>query len=529
MQLEAIFMKKLQGTLIVTQKVGMMGIRHLSSAVEKETGVAPKLCFLAKDPAYSQYSEGELGGIKKIVENDGWIGISASALALGRVRQIIGMLKAELPGIPIFVGGVQAVMTPEMFLDMGADAVCRQEGEIWLPEALRMLASGQTIPRNFETAAPIHNLVPPPDYDYSQGTHYVLKSGFVRLITTSEAEFSAAGNFSFSDLEADGTKGRMGARFPLWQFTQRRCKSRCTYCCNYKFAQFDKVHGGPPERLTTENVILQVSETIAKNSIIDFVIFFDDDFFERFRAGNSVDKGELEAFCKGWKSQVRRPFFTYFRPTTFDVEIFESLVDAGLRQVTFGFQTASPETLRIYGRRQPGSSDILGITSILSKAVKEGKIDTPDIDLLINSPFESATDIRRTIEALLSFTPPFDTQMHNMHLFPGYGITEMFEAGRATPLPGFRIVLDREYQDHCGHSDWIWANLEDDKAYFTLLQMLMTGVCDERMLGVLERKDMQAWLALAPAERKTRESELRALFDSNPRIKYYEGMDGESK
>ena len=519
-------MRKLQGTLIVTQKVGMMGVRHLSSAVGKETGILPKLAFLAKDPAYGPYSEGELAEVKRLVGSDDWVGISASALALGRVKQLIGMLKAELPGKPVLIGGVQAVMTPQMFYGMGADAVCRQEGEIWLPEAIKILAAGQAIPRDFTTAAPVHNLVPPPDYDCTQGTHYVLKAGSVRLITTSEAEFSVAGNFSFSDLEADGTKGRAGAGFPLWQFTQRRCKSRCTYCCNYKFAQFDKVHGGPPERLTTKNVILQVSETIAKNPIIDFVIFFDDDFFERFRAGNSVDKRELRAFCAAWESQVKRPFFAYFRPTSFDTEIFESLVEAGLRQVTFGFQTASPETLMVYGRRQPGPSDIQGITSILSKAVREGRIGIPDIDLLINSPFESAADIRRTIEALISFAPPFDTQMHNMHLFPGYGITDLFSAGKASPLPGFRIVLDREYQDHRGHSDWIWPNLEDDRAYFTLLQMLMTGVCDERMLGVLKREDMQAWLALAPEERKMREPELRALFERNPRMVYYKRMDG---
>ncbi|MEW5997104.1 MAG: radical SAM protein [Candidatus Micrarchaeota archaeon] len=515
-------MKQMNGSILIPQKGGL-GARHLSSALEKETGRPPKLYFLNKVPAHSLYDEAELAAIKTAVEKDDWIGISVAAIGVERARQLIRLLKStpELAAKPVLVGGVQAFASPQLFYEMGADAVCHQEGEIWLPEAIRMLEAGQRIPPEFETATPRHDSIQPPDYDFTKGMHYVLRGGAIHQIDRPEEEFAAIDNFSI-----------IGPRYPLWLFTDRRCRFSCAYCINHRLNAFDKTHGGPPGRLSTPKLLEWVKEMVTKYPLIDYVVFFDDDFLPRFLDGKRAGKDELGLFCAFWKSEIRRPFFAYFSPMTFvfNGELVGALIDAGLKQVNFGYQSGGREALRHYRRLGTSFEAIRHMAEFTAKAAREGRIDTPAIDFIINSPFETAEDMRQTIETILRLTPPFDTQMHNLHLFVGYRLTKTFEelGTGLNALPGYRQILDSEFQDHTRHAEWLWPNIEDDRAYLTLLQMLMTGLCTEQMLGVLRREDMPMWLGLAPEERRARIGELQALFKANPRIKYYDELAGIS-
>jgi radical SAM superfamily enzyme YgiQ (UPF0313 family) len=492
----------MRGSILMPQKGGL-GARHLSSALEASGYRRPKLYFLNKTPAHSTYDESELAAIKKAVREDHWVGISVAAIGLKRTRQLIRLLSTKKT---VIVGGVQAFATPKLFYELGADAVCHQEGELWLPQAIRMLETGQRIPIGFETDTPKHELIPPPDYDFKKGTHYVLKDGFIRRILRPEDEFEEIANFSIQ-----------GPRHPLWLFTDRRCRFSCSYCVNHKLKIFDKIHGGSPGHLSTPKLLRQVKEMVARYPLIDYVVFFDDDFLLRFLDGKRIKQDELELFCASWK-EIARPFFIYFSPMTFNEGAVDALIDAGLRQVNFGYQSGSRKTLGYYRRPITPTATLKRITEFTARAGI-----TPDIDFIINSPFETVESLRKTIEVILSLVPPFDAQMHNLHLFPGYRLTETFDRleGRLGVLPGYRIILDREFQDHSAHSGWIWPNIEDDRAYLTLLQMLMTGLCTEERLGVLERKDMDMWLGFAPAERRGLIEELKALFMENPRIRYY--------
>jgi len=506
----------MDGSILVPQKGGL-GVRHLSSALEKETGRALKLYFLNKLPSYSLYDEHEIKAIKKEVESDDWVGISVTAIGLERTRQLVRALKEDprLSSKPLLVGGVQAFSSPQMFYEMGADAVCRQEAEIWLPQALRMLAKGGVIPRDFETETPKHDEIPPPDYDFTKGMHYVLGKGRIERIESAEGEFTAIENFSIT-----------GPKYPLWLFTDRRCRFNCTYCVNHKLKAFDKTHGGPPGRISTPNLLAQVKETIARYPLIDHVVFFDDDFLPRFLDGKKTKEGQLELFCGTWKRDIARPFFIYFSPMTFNEGILNALIGAGLRKLNFGYQSRSERALKHYGRPGTPLGKLKEMAEFTSKAFAEGRLDVPDVDFIINSPFETAADMRSTIEAIVELAPPFDTQMHNMRFFPGYRLTEMFSSmgTELQPLPGYKTILDREYQDHTPHSEWLWPNMEDDRAYFTVLQMLMTGLCTEDTLGVLRREEIRGWLDAGQAERRRRMPEMRALFGRNQRIRYYDEL-----
>ena len=265
-------MKQMNGSILIPQKGGL-GARHLSSALEREGGRPPRLYFLNKVPAHSLYNEAELAAIKAAIYKDDWIGISVAAIGMERTRQLMRLFKTtpELAEKPVLVGGVQAFASPRLFYEMGADAVCHQEGEIWLPEAIRMLEAGQKIPVGFETDTPKHDLIQPPDYDFTKGTHFVLKNGAIQRIDRAEDEFAAIANFSIS-----------GPQYPLWLFTDRRCRFNCTYCVNHKLKTFDKTHGGPPGRLTTPKLLEQVREMVTRYPMLDYVVFFDDDFLARF-------------------------------------------------------------------------------------------------------------------------------------------------------------------------------------------------------------------------------------------------------
>jgi radical SAM superfamily enzyme YgiQ (UPF0313 family) len=495
--------ESVKGSILIPQKGGL-GARHLSSAMVTSGHIPPKLYFLNKVPAHSTYDESELAAIKKAVGKDDWIGISVAAIGLERTRQLILLFRTRKT---VIVGGVQAFATPRMFYEMGADAVCHQEGELWLPQAIRMLEAGQRIPTGFETDTPKHDLIPPPDYDFKNGTHYVLKDGIIRRMLRPEDEFEEIANFSIKE-----------PQYPLWLLSDRRCRFSCAYCVNHKLKRFDRTHGGPPGRLSTPHLLGQVKDMVKRYPLIDYVVFFDDDFLLRFLDGKKIRQEELELFCASWK-EIARPFFIYFSPMTFNEGLVDALIGAGLRKVNFGYQSGSREALRYYRRPVIPTATLRRITEFTARAGM-----TPDVDFIINSPFETAEDMQQTIEEILSLVPPFDAQMHNLHLFPGYSLTETFDhlGGRLGALPGYRTILDRELQDHTVHSEWIWPNIEDDRAYLTLLQMLMTGLCTESRLGVLEREDMPKWLGMVPAERRERIEELKALFKENPRIRYYD-------
>ncbi len=512
--------KKLAGSILIPQKGGL-GARHLSSTIQQARGESTKLFFLNKVPAHSLYNEKELNAIGEAIKDDDWVGISVAAIGLERSRQILRMMRgtSELAEKPVLVGGVQAFVTPGVFYEMGADAVCHHEAEIWLPKALEMLEQGRKIPRGFETDTPKHGLIQPADYDFTKGTHFLLKDGLIHRIESAEEEFRIIPNFMATIMN-----------YQLWVMTDRRCRFECTYCLNRFLKTFDKTHGGAPGRIPTEEVIRQIREIVIKNTIIDSVVFIDDDFFLRFLDGKAVKKDELGLFCDEWKNNINKPFFVYFSPMTFNEGILERLMDAGLRQLNFGYQSGGKAALACYKRPATSRETLISVTRFTAKAVSEGRIEVPAVDFIINSPFESADDMRQTIEAILLLVPPFDAQLHNMRLIPGYSLTETFNImGRSlNTLPGYKTVLDREYQDHTAHSAWLWPNIEDDRAYYTILQMLMTGLCTEETLGVLKREDVPTWLNLPPGERRGRIDELKTLFESNPRIRFYDRLSMQS-
>ncbi len=505
-------------TLITTHK-GELGIRYISSYAKAHGLSDINLIFgsLFED---RKYTRNQINGIKAVCSGSGLIGISSAAISENRTLQLLTELKKQPePGF-IVTGGITDILTPEFHLQNGADASNIHEGEQSFFDLATRLKKGENpySTDNFwfrndgqfirnPIRPPIQNLdaLPFPDYDFMNSEYYAMKGDSLQRILTEEQAFEDIPNLSSAG------KGN------LFVFTMRGCLYDCSYCCNSKLREISKSLGSSPIRKQSiEKVISDLEIITHENKYIQYISFFDDDFFVR-------TANENEEFSKEYRKRIGLPFFAYASPGTFTEQKLKLLLDAGLDRIGIGFQTGSKRMLELYNRSLSGIDKAVGITRIMSKY--SDKMQVPDVDFLINSPFETEKDIIENINFIRRLHRPFDAQMHNLHISPG---TRLHSVAKQNGIPVYNNLGD-ELQDHRHHAEEKLKNMHNGRDFYNLILYLMTGKHENDNMGVLNERELDLLMSFDENKR----ANLRGWFESKlkqlPIIRYYTEQEKKYK
>lgn len=204
--------------------------------------------------------------------------------------------------------------------------------------------------------------------------------------------------------------------------TSRGCPFRCSFC-------FHDFHGKFFRQISFENMIKEIMY-LKKDFGCEGFIIFDDNF--------TVDKKRLKDFCDYIITEkIDITWRCLSRVNVVDKDILKLMKQAGCKEIAFGIESSSPETLaRINKRISPEQSkqamDLCRQIGIVSKAY-----------MMIGFPWETKEMILDTIDFACKImpysaqfsvlTPLPDTDIYKETIEMGYKIDPDFDFTRFNP------------------------------------------------------------------------------------------------
>jgi radical SAM superfamily enzyme YgiQ (UPF0313 family) len=254
----------------------------------------------------------------------------------------------------------------------------------------------------------------------------------------------------------------------LYVMASRGCPFSCSYCLNEFINNVNKANNNKIIRKRSNKLLIsELNEIISNEPSINTIFFFDDDFFIR-----TID--ELRDFAQEYKRKINLPFSIFANPNSATKTKIDICYNAGLRNIEYGLQTISKQTLSKYNRNDASKKVIESLSYI-----RDNKYDIEvSIDFITNSPFETEYDITKNIFYIQDLPGDFTVYVHNLHLFPGSKLRDDFECGTGNEA--------KEYQNNI-----IAGKLYNE--YFTKLLMAMQGKHEEakpEIFGTLTKKDI---------------------------------------
>ncbi len=375
---------------------------RLVSAILQKHGHRVTLVFMSR-PFPLLYDAKELSALDQILKTVDVVMLSVYSSYAVRAVQLTDHIHARYPGMPVFWGGPHCISVPEVGL-AHADGVCFSEGDQAVPELVARLEKGgdwRSTP-NFafmKDGKPVRNRVLPPFrdldslpfHDFSEHGHYLLDGDLIPMTRERLKERSA--DFPF--------------RIPTFYFmTSRGCPHSCSYCNNCRYVS---LFGSPSIRLhSVERVILELEHQLSSLGFIQLVAFSDDDFFVR-------PLEEIRELSKEYKKRIGLPFGVALSARTYRREKLDALMDAGLKAVQMGVQSASPRVLRDVYNRRISVTKTREVTRELS-GVRALKLF---LDFIIDNPYEKRSDIKRTYDFIRTLDPRVKINIFFLAYFPG--------------------------------------------------------------------------------------------------------------
>lgn len=400
--------------------ISSLGVRSLSACL-KEAGHETILIFLpqveercCRNTMTLRYSEKLLDEVAGLCEGVDLVGISLMTNYFERGVQLTQHLKYKLE-VPISWGGVHPTVRPEESLDY-ADIVCIGEAEETLVEIIDKMEDGDDISavngawfkRNEKI---IRNPIRPlnddldslPLLDYDLTNHFVLKNQSLIAMTP-----ELLGHF-LSQHVFPGIKG-----IPCYQtITSRGCPYGCSYCCNH---MYQSLYRGQKylRRRSATNLIDELKYIKTKFDFVGAMLFSDDTIF-------AAAESEIEEFSRLYKREIQLPFYCLGHPATITEKKMHDLIDAGLKSIQIGVETASKSTKKLYKRNV---SNEKMLSTVRTVSVFRDRIFPPIYDIIVDNPYETVDDLLETIHFVLKFPKPYELNLFSLVLFPG---TELYQ------------------------------------------------------------------------------------------------------
>jgi len=411
--------------------ISALGVRYLSSYL-KSKGHLVNILFLAKSFGKLE-SQSELNQINELIKDlkPDLIGLSLMSNHFFRAKAITNFIKKEF-SIPIIWGGIHPTICPQDCLEC-ADMICVGEGELAMAELVDNLSSlspeiqgiwykkdGQIVARGVATLLDNIEDISYPDYNFSH--HYIIHNG--RLLAMTENIYRQYYPASNGDHRLISSRG---------------CPHSCAYCCN---STFSKMYGSQFMRLRSVDSL--INEMVIIKNQMPFIRSFkimDDSFM--------VNSSEwMREFSYKYKEKINLPFFCLVSPLTLTQEKLELLINAGLKSVQMGLQSASEHINKEYYLRYVTRSKFLSAARLLENYKSKIKVV---IDVIVDNPYEKEENILETIAVLNVLEKSFNLAIFSLSFYPG---TALFERAIKDNL----LVNSEEYltkQFHLLNSNYL--------------------------------------------------------------------------
>lgn len=335
------------------------------------------------------------------------IGITSTTVAFRNARSLAELLRRELPGVPIVIGGPHMTALPEPTMRTGAfDYGIVREGEEAFSELVRLLLHGHG------SAADIANLW--------QATNAVVTPPS-RVAYISDIDTIP---FPARQLCGDIAMYRppVGAfrREPVMSLiTSRGCPYQCTFCDNNTF-------GRKTRFFSAEYVVREIEEVFVRYGARE-IAFLDDTFV--------LDKKRLHRIFELLeKKNIEVPWTCMTRANNLDFETLKFMADKGCWQLRVGVESGNQNVLDFIKK---------GITLEQVRNVaawcEELKIQTTGF-FMIGHHIDTPETIQQTIEFALSL--PFTDVTATIN----------------TPMPGTESYETARLYGTYDESDWTSLN-----------------------------------------------------------------------
>jgi radical SAM superfamily enzyme YgiQ (UPF0313 family) len=377
-----------------------IGIRTLSTFVkETENVTINQIYFKNLFPSVYPYSEKEITLlIDKIKElNTELLGISLRSSSWKTAVVLIKKIRETLPQVKIIIGGTHAILSPDECLTI-ADIVCIGEGEYPFLHLVKSYSKDLTKSTNIQGLW--FNL---DGHIYKNEINPLIDINDIPVINYSNKNKWYIENDNLTI--GDPITGNAVAEV----FSSRGCPYHCSFCSNSILK--DIMHKGRFVRVrSVDNIIKDIDNVIKYFPNLKKLVFGDEVF--------AFNKKWTIEFCQKYKEHFDLPFAALFSPRSLKEDSIKMLSEVGLTHGRIGTQSGS-ETVRIelYGRKEYDHS-IINAANIFHKYKVRFTFDT-----IVNNPYETEEDMRRSLEFYTQIPHPFEMNMHSLVYFPKTELT----------------------------------------------------------------------------------------------------------
>ena len=312
------------------------------------------------------------------------------------------------PDRPVIWGGPHCINSPEISLKY-ADGVCYSEGDIAVPQFIRLFEAGdpsylQTPNMAFQTRGEvtINPLIPLVDdldslpfSDYSFENEWVLDKSLLPL--TPELYLKYCSPHPFKEAT-------------IFHLSSRGCPHRCAYCNNIRYLRMY-----PHLKIRRQSVgrlIAELTHMIHLLPNARYLSISDDDFFIR-------PESEIEEFVSQYNRKIGITCSFEISAVTLTSKKISHLLN--LENPVFiqiGVQSGSQNVLNnVFDR----SISILKIKDAINKIlpyIKAGKIKLL-CDFIIDNPYETKSDIIETYKFIARLPKKVFVNLYLLSFFPG--------------------------------------------------------------------------------------------------------------
>lgn len=314
------------------------------------------------------------------------VGVSLLTPEIDRAREIVATLRTRLGRNVIYCcGGAQATAEPEYTLKyLGADFAVLGEGEMIFTDVCDALQRGE----DYRSIAGLAVL------DGDRVTH-TGPAGYIENLDVLPLPARDLVDFEWYLSPPGFIRGRLLKR-PVTLFTSRGCPSRCTFCNTPRL--FGKRH----RQRSAANVVAELQMLVADYGIDGFW-FADDTFTAR-------SEWVLEFCSQLLKTGIRLPWGCNSKIGAIREEMLDPMKAAGCVQIDFGVESGSDDVLKRLKKGQTAEAIKRTFSLVHGHGLRAMA------NLMLNTPEETADDVRRTERLLdeirpdfvnISFTTPF--------------------------------------------------------------------------------------------------------------------------
>lgn len=323
-------------------------------------------------------------------------------------------LKEIRPERLVVWGGPHCINAPEESLQY-ADGVCYSEGDVAVPQFVRMLESGDpaylqtpNMAFNVNGSFQVNSLLPLfadldplPFYDYSFENEWVLDSTLFPVTKEVFEKYSSLYPLNVPTIYITSTRG---------------CPHHCSYCGNIRYLKMYpelKIRKHSIGRLMAE-----VEYILKKLPNIQSIAFSDDDFFVR-------TEQEIHEFSLIYKKDFGLPCAFCISANTFTQEKLIEISKLDNVIVEMGVQSGSQSVIKNVYDRNISLKKVKEVIVEILPFLDKGNLRLM-CDFIIDNPYETRSDVLGTYKFIAHLPQTIFINIYSLSFLPG---TPLYERG----------------------------------------------------------------------------------------------------